>query len=151
MWSFLTNRFLRSVFVATIYIECREDKNKTIQEKKNWTLLQPIPKAGSVVGWLLLSSSGGVCFKKALKTFCCCEKLLQRGISAVLTTVRFVLKKTLSFCDRSWERCIQRRQKRQYVWKWAEQRLRASTKILLAEYYCSGTHHSSYCSYQQAS
>jgi len=40
-----------------------------------------------------------VCLKKALKTFCFCEILLQKGVPAALTTVRYVLKKTLSFCD----------------------------------------------------
>lgn len=75
--------------------------------KRSQLVIRPIPQAARVVGWLRLSSSGGVCvFKKALKTSCCCGKMAsKRGAPLWL---RFILKKTLPFHDGSGCSCIQR-------------------------------------------
>lgn len=71
-----------------------------------------------------LCSSGGVCFLKRRhrKHSASVNNPFKGGILAVLTAVGYFLKKTLWLCDRTSRRCILRWRKRQYVWKWAEQR-----------------------------
>lgn len=92
-------------------------------------------------------------FKKALNTFCRCEKSLQRGISAVLTTVRYVLKKHfLSVMDLGRGASKEDRRGNMYeneqsnVPKASIPTERGCCKILPPEYYCSVTHHSSWLS-----
>lgn len=81
----------------------REGKKRKKERKAERWWLQPIPKAAGVVGWLLLSSSGGVCvFKKALKNILPLWKIASKGAFQQCWLYGEIRLKENTFFSRPW-------------------------------------------------